>query len=356
MLTWLEEIKEVSSAGLTVQAQALSLDEIDPMQQLQHPVFAPYAPTDSVALRTIFETDKRFVADRREWNARGRYIPTVLPEMGELEMVPVESFDKIAERELQALNERAMGNEQTFRQLAMLGIPQRVDKLVAANYRRVELDFMEAWAKGTITVINPTKGGTAQTFSLGFDAGRLQTANTAWSDGGLNAYTELMSWIADGEAEMGPIVAVKLRRATFNEIQADAPNLVDYGANGIKATRRQIEERITDELGHAFRFIISEEQVDTFTDGGTAHSRTSVWPAKYVAAVPASGVIGATYRAPVARAFELARANPDAGIDVRGMTVYYEFENGGRTATIECQANWLGLPFERNVWTINAGV
>lgn len=357
MLTWLEEIQEVSSAGLTVQAQALSIDEIDPMQQLKHPVFAPYDNTDSVKLKNIFETDKRFVADRREWNARGRYIPTVTPELEELELLPIEAYDRIGEEELQKLNERAMGaGEQQFRDLAMVSIPSRVDKLVAANYRRVEMDFAEAWAKGQITVKNPTSGATSQTFSLGFASGRLQTAGTAWDDGATNAYDDLMAWIADGESESGPIIAVLLRRATFNAIQADAPNLIDIGGVGLKATRSRIEQTIADELGHAFRFIIAEEQVDVFTDGGTAHSRTSVWPAQYVAAVFQNGVIGATYRAPVNRAIELARQNPGADIDVRGMTVYYDFENGGRTAVIECQANWLSLPFERNVWTIDAGV
>ena len=355
MLTWLEEIKEVSSAGLTVQAQALAIDDIDPLQQLQHPVLFPYSPADSVKLGSIFETDKRFVADRREWNARGRFIPTVTPKISELEMVPVESYDKIAERELQAINERALGNEQTFRSLAMVNIPGRVDKLVGANYRRVEVDAMEAWAEGTITAVNPTSG-TTQVLDLGFDAGRQQTAGTAWNDGSLNAYNELLAWIADGEAEVGPIAAVKLRRATFNAIAADAPNPMPGAISGLVPTRNQIEQRISDELGYAFRFVIAEEQVDLFDDGGTAHTRTAVWTAQFVAAIPASGVIGATYRAPVNRAIELARSNQGAKIDIRGMTVYYEFENGGRTATIECQANWLSLPFERNVWTIDAGV
>lgn len=355
-LHWLEEILEVSSAGLTVQAQALSLDQIDPNQMLQHPVFFPYTEADSIMLNRIYEIDFRPTADRREWDAPGRYVPSVLPEIEELTMVPVEANDKIGEEELQRINEQAMGNEDVYKNLAMVSIPQRIEKLVGANYRRAEVDALEAWAKGQITAKNPTKGGTAQTFSLGFAAARLQTASTAWDDGGTNAYDDLMSWIRDGESEMGPIGAVKLRRATFNAIQADAPNPIPGAQSGLKPSQRLIEQVITDELGHAFRFIISEEQVDVFDDGGTAYTRTSVWPTQYVAAVPQSGIIGATHRAPVNRAIELARSAPEAGIDVRGQTVYYNFKNNGRTAVIECQCNWLSLPQERFIWTIDAGV
>jgi len=355
-LNWLEEIQEVSSTGLTVQAQALSLDQIDPNQMLQHPVFFPYADVPSVNLQQIFETDYRPTADRREWDAPGRFIPTVLPEIEKLQMVPIESNDKIGEEEMQAIEEQAMGNDEVYKRLATVSIPGRVDKLVGANFRRAELDAIEAWTKGTITAKNPTKGGNAQVFSLGFAVGRLQTAGTAWNDGGTNAFNDLMSWIEDGEAEMGPIIAVKLRRATFNAIQTDAPNILDYGGNSIKPSPGQVSARVADMLGHAFRFIISEERVDVFDDGGTAYTRTAAWPAQYVAAIPQSGVIGQTARAPVVRAIELARGAPEAGIDVRGQTVYYNFKNNGRTAVIECQCNWLSLPQERNVWTIDAGV
>lgn len=355
-LHWLEEIQEVSSVGLTVQAQALSLDQVDPTKMLQHPVFFPYADTTSVSLDTVFETDYRPTADRREWDAPGRFIPTVLPEIEKLSMVPIESNDKIGEEEMQKIEEQAQGNQDIYRRLATVTIPARVDKLVKANFRRAELDAMEAWSKGTITAKNPTKGGDAQVYSLGFAAGRIQTAGTAWSDGGVNAFNELMSWIEDGEQEVGPIIAVKLRRAIFNAIQTDAPNILDFGGNSIKPSPAQVSQRVTDMLGHSFRFIISEERVDTFTDGGTAYSRTAVWPSQWAAAVPQSGVLGATFRAPVVRGGELARSAPDAGIDVRGQTVYYNFKNNGRTAVIECQCNWLSLPQERNVWTIDTGI
>jgi hypothetical protein len=354
-LNWIEEVEGLGSAPLTVQAQALSVDDVDPNSQLLHPVFFPAAPADSTQLQSIFETDKRYVADRREWNTRGRFIPNELPSVEKLSMLPIESYDKIGEEEQQRLREAALGNEAIYRNLVGASIPGRVNKLVAANFRRVEVDAMEAWSKGTITAKNPQRG-TTQSLSLGFDAGRVQTAGTAWNNGGTNAYTDFLAWVADGESEMGPASGVVLRRAIFAAIQADSPNPIPGAQSGLKASRRLIEQVISDELGHEFKFFIVETQADIFTDGGTAVTRTAIWPSQYAALVPQSTVIGATYRAPVVRAMDLASQFPQAKIDVRGMTVFFEYENGGRTAVMECQANWLALPAERNIWTINTGV
>lgn len=352
-LNWLEEIESVSSVGLTVQAQALSLDEVDPNRALKHPVLFPYTDADSTDLRTIFETDFRPVADRRAWDAPGRQVPLVLPEIEVVSMLPVESYFQMGEEELGKARAMAGGNEAVYRDLVRTSIPRRVDGLVGANFRRVEVDALEAAAKGTITLKNPTSGATAQTFSLGFAAGRVQTAGTAWNDGGVNAFSLFQSWLADGESEMGPIPAVMGRRLTLNAILADAPNIADYGGVGVKLTQNGLNDRLADILGHPFRFIVVEDQADVFTDGGTAYTRTSTFPAGYLVALPASGQLGATYRAPVLRAQELSAAAPGAGIDVRGMTVYYIPVNDGKGVKVQCQANHLPLPFERNVWSIN---
>lgn len=345
----------LGSAPLTVQAQALSVDDLDPAGQLIHPVFFPYADAPSVKLRRVFELDKRYAAVRREWNTRGKTIPTDTPDIDDLEMVPIESNFTIGEQEIQAILEATGEVGDTYKRVLGKDIPSRVNSLVLANLRRVELDAMEAWSKGTITAKSPVHSTTA-TLTIGIDAGRIQTAGTAWDDGGTNAYNDLMSWLADGESTMGAIGGVHLRRATFNAIQADAPNPIPGAASALKPSRRLIEQVIADELGHDFRFVINERAVDVFTDGGSAHTRTNIWPAQYVAAIPANAPIGRTYRAPNLRAAELAAQFPDAGIDVNGMSVYNFGENGDRSATVECQANWLPLPEERFVWTIDAGV
>lgn len=352
---WIEQMEGLGSAPLTVQAQALSVSDIDPLNQLIHPVFFPEAPADSIELQRIYELNTRYAADRREWNNRGRLIPQDTPKIDNLEMVPIESYFKIGEREMQKMMERTSGNGELYKQLLAKDVPGRVNGLVGANYRRVEVDAMEAWAKGTITAKNP-QVGTTQVLSIGIDSSRIQTAGTAWNDGGTNAYNDLLSWLRDGEAVVGEISAVHLRQATFNAIQADSPNPIPGAQAALSPSRRLIEQVISDELGHPFRFLINERTVDVFNDGGTAVTATKIWPAQYVAAVPASNVIGRTYKAPVVRGGELAAQFPDAGIDVQGMIVYHSTENEGKTAVVECQANWLPLPEERFVWTIKAGV
>lgn len=345
MLNWMEEVEGLSSAALTVQAQAISINDQD---ELLSPPFFPGTHANSVKLQMLFETDRRYVADRREWNARGRYIPLDTPPIESLTMVPVESYDKIAEEEQQALREGALGNEAIFRQAIGASVPARVDKLVLANFRRIDMDAFQAWATGQITAKNPANGQT-HTVDLGFDADRMQEASAAWTDS--TAYDELIAWLEDGESVMGPIGGVMLRRNVYKLIRDSAPN---PNATNVRLTRAQLETQIADDLGHAFRFYVNETTFDVFDDGGTAVTRTNLWQPAVVAAVPASGVVGATHRAPVVRAMELASQVPGAGIDVRGMTVYYDYENGGRTAVIECQANHLALPAERNVWTIDS--
>lgn len=355
MLHWLEEIEGLGSAPLTVRAQALSLDNVDPLKLLVHPVFFPYANTDSVDIQEIYEIDKRYVADRREWNAPGRFVPQDTPKLIQTSMIPIESYDEIDEYEQQKMLEKASLNDALFRELIGQSIPARVNKLVGANYRRVEVDAMAAWANGAIVAKNAQSGTTA-TFSLGFPGARYTTAGTAWNDGSVDAFDLLMTWIASAENYIGQVSAVMMRKATLLAILNDAPNAIPGATAALKATRRGLEATITAELGYSFNFMINERQVDIFDDGGLAVTRTNIWPAQKVAAIPVGNVIGSTLRAPVGRAVNLATQFPGMGIDDRGMTVFYSSENRGKTAVIECQANWLPLPAERNVFVIDAGV
>lgn len=355
MLHWLEEIKGLGSAPLTVRAQALSLEQVDPLSQLAHPVFFPYKNVDSVDITEITATDKRYVADRREWNATGRYVPQDTPSIVKTSMVPIESYDKIDEYEQQKLLEKASLNEALFRQMVGASIPDRVNKLVSANYRRVEVDAMDAWANGAITAKN-AQTGTTQSFSLGFAGARYTTAATAWNDGGVNAYSLCLAFIGVAEGLVGQVAGLMMRSATFAAIQADSPNNIAGAQSALLPTRRQIEAVISAELGYEFKFVINERTVDVFNDGGTAVTRSAVWTAQKVAAIPAGFKIGDTMRAPVGRAVRLASQFPGSGIDDRGMTVFYDYENNGKTAVIECQANWLPLPAEYACCVIDAGV
>src|SRR5688500_11747658 len=98
-----------------------------------------------------------------------------------------------------------MGNQALIANIMQSTVPGRVDAIAMANYRRLELDAFEAWALGTVTQRNPQNASETFQASFGFDAGRYQTAGTAWNDNTLNAYDELLDWLEDGEDAIGPI-------------------------------------------------------------------------------------------------------------------------------------------------------
>ena len=167
----------------------------------------------------------------------------------------------------------------------------------------------------------------------------------------MNAYDEFLAWYEDGLEEVGAGAGAAMRLATLRAIQADAPDLM----GGVSMTRADLERRVWDDLGQP-QFMVIEDTVDLYTDGGTATASTKVFTTGKVAFVPADGRIGRTAAAPVVRAMGLARQIPGAGIDSRGVTAYYEEERGGKGLTIEAQANWLSIPDQQRVWVIAAGV
>lgn len=350
ILSWIPDDEELSPAALTVRAQAIPPNDEG---QLIWDVFLPRENVDSVKLKDVTTVDFRPASDRREWNGRGRRIPMIRPALRDISIIPVEANDRIDEEEMQKLGESANGNQGVIRDLIGVSIPQRVDRLVESNYRRIELDAIQAWTAGKITQRNPENA--AQTFdvSFGFDTARLNTAGTAWNDAGVNAYDLLQAWIVAAEDKVGAIEGAMLRLATLNAILADAPNL----QNSVKMTRTELEDRIQQDKGGPFRLMVNENSVDIFTDGGTAYTRTKVWPAQKIAAIPVGKRVGSTAFAPVLRAMELAnQVGPAAGIDVRGVTVYYEESNGGRELSIEAQVNAMPIPDEQKVYVTDAGV
>lgn len=333
---------------LTVRAQAISPNDNG---RLSWDMFFPRQDVDSTDINELTELDFRPVADRREWNARGRLIPFQAPEKKEIEFIPIESRDQMREKEMNKLATETRGNEAVVNDVMGNRLNDRVERLAMANYRRVEVDAFKVWTSGTIVQTEPESGRTFTT-SFSIDSGRLQTAGTAWNDGSVNAYDLFLAWLLEGVDEIGAIEGAMMRRATYNAILADAPDL----PNGVTMTRSQIEDRITQDLGFGFRFYVNENSLDVFNDGGTAVTRTKVYPAQKVVLVPAGNRVGNTAFAPVVRAMDLARQAGDAGIDVRGNTVYYEASNGGRQLDIECQLNALPVPNEQLVWGIDAGV
>lgn len=350
LASWLATEDALSPAALTVRAQALPPNDEG---ELLWDTFFPRENVNSVELNELTALDYRPTADRREWNARGRRIPVIIPARRKISIVPIEANDKIDEKEMQRLSESMGGNADLIREQIGVMIPQRIDRLVEANYRRLEVDAMSAWALGLVTQRNPENAAQTYAASFGFSASRYTTAATAWNDAGVNAYTLLLAWIAAAEDLVGAIEGVMLRLATLNAILADAPNQ----ANSVTMTRKNLAERISEDSGRPFEFFVNEQHVDIFTDGGLTYTATKIWPTQVIAAIPVGKKIGRTAFAPVVRAMELAsQVGTSAGIDVRGMAVYYAENNGGRQLDLEVQANALAIPDEQKLYVTNVGV
>ena len=350
--TWLAEQENLTPTALTVRAQT-----IDPSDQglLLWDAFMPRRDVDQLKIASLSTQDYRPVADRREWNARGRYIPLVTPPRSELEWTPIESYFKIEEKEINDLQLEVRGNAALFQEIIGNRIPARTDGLALANWRRVELDVFSAWAFGNITTMNPQDGRTF-TASYGFDVARYTTAGTAWDDGGVNAYDLFLAWVETAIELVGPVRGAMMRLATRNAILADTPNPMAGAVAALPTTLTQMEQRIQDALGQPFRIFTNENTVETFDDGGTARTAVKVWPSQRVAIIPASGTVGSTAFAPVVRAFDISSQVPEAGIDVRGITIYHEASNGGRELTVEAQINPMPDPDEQKMYVIDAGV
>jgi hypothetical protein len=346
--TWMAQMEELSPAALTVRAQTLSPNDDG---RLVWDVFFPRVDVDSVDLRDISTLDDRAAADRREWNARGRHIPVLTPAQRLMRMVPIEAYDKIDELEMQHLMEGTRGNQSIVQDVIGVRIPDRSNRLALADYRRLELDAMQAWATGTIVQRSPQNAALTYTASFGFPGTRLQTASPTWV-AAANAYDAFLAWYEDGIELVGPGEGAVMRLATFREILADAPDL----AGGTQMTRAQLADRVQQDTGSPFQFFVLENSLDVFTDGGTAVTRTKVWPAEQVAFVPAGRAVGRTAFAPVTRAMELSAQVPEASIDVNGVTIYHDAGNAGRELTIEAQLNAMPLPDEAKYFVIDAGV
>lgn len=345
---WISEVEELSPAALTVMAQTVSPNDNG---KLKWDIFFPRVNVDSVDLEDVTTLDYRPTSDRREWNQRGRLIPTKAPTTRKVSIVPVEGYYLWGEYELQKLKERSMGNAQIVAQIMMSSVPDKVKAIAMANYRRLEVDAFTAWALGTITQRNPQNATETYQASFGFDSARYQTAGTAWNDAGLNAYDELMDWIDDAIDAIGGIQGVVSRRNFVREVLADAPDL----AGGAKMTWSQLEDRIQQDKGIEFKFYPMEDTVEVFDDGGTATTATKVWTAEKVAAVPVGVKVGKSAFAPVVRAMDIANSLPQAKIDTNGQTAYYEEHNNGRELALEVQVNPLPIPSEQLVYVIDVG-
>lgn len=350
-LSWLEAELGLTSAALTVRAQTISPNDNG---RLRWPVVMPRVEIPSVDIQTITQMDFRPVGERRDWNARGRTVHIPTPKRGELSLIPIETTHRIEEYEMQKLAERTLGNQDLFRQIVRASLPDRVDVLAAANYRRIEVDVFNSWALGQVVVRNP-EDNSSYTATYGFDAARYPTAGTAWNIAA-SAFNELIIHYRAAVDLMGPIAGCMLRQATLNEILLDAPVAFGFPA-GTPPTQTQVEDRIRQMFGQPFGFAVNEDTVGPYTDaGGFAQTKTKVWPVGRVAFIPQNDFVGTTGFAPVLRAIEIAGLTPQARIDINGMTAYRFPKNDGKELQMDVQVNAIPLPNEQRIYVVNAGV
>lgn len=345
LVSYLNSVRGLRAVDRTVSAQAVAPQDAG---NLLWPAFFPRQDVRSVKIGEIVIGTFRPVASRREWNGPGRAIPVRTPNVTDLEIIPVESYFTLGEKEEQELIEATDNDENLMLRRMGADLPSRTDGLAEADLRRIELDAMTLWTTGSVLQDDPQTGRTYST-DFQFTAGLQQTAGTPWNNS--TAYANFMSWLADGDARFS-IGGVALRTATYNAIEAGAPNLL----NGYRPTRRDIEQRITDVLGRAFTFLTVEDTLDVPADGGLNFVNTKKWGVGRIAAIPADGRVGRTCFAPVARAAELSRNFPQARIDTRGVAIFYTPLNEGKGAKVSGQVNALSIPAEDRLWTMNAGI
>lgn len=347
--TWMQAEEDISPAALTVRAQT-----VDPTDEgrLLWDQFMPRRDVDTTKIGSLTTQQFRPTADRREWNQRGRYINLVTPPTREIEWVPIESYFRLEEKEINDLLNEVRGNQELFRRVIQVRIPERTDILALANWRRVEVDVFKAWTEGKIIQKNPQDGRTYEV-SYGFDAARYTTAAPDWTT---NAFDKLIVWLQSAYETIGPMAGIMLRLATRNAIVKAAPNPLPGVQSGVRPSVAAVEALIQDQIGRPFRFFVNENTVEVYSDGGITRSKTKVWPQHKIAAIPSDFRIGSTAFAPVLRAYDISSQTPEAGIDVRGVTVYHDVAGAGRDLTVEAQINPMPDPDEGMIYVTNVGV
>lgn len=340
-----ELIEQLSSFEITVREQARTSEN---MTVLQYPRFFRDNPVDSVKLADITIQDVRFISDRREWNADGRYIPAKTPKARMFEMVPLESYFVIGEREMQDLGERFNGNRQLIIDSAKASIPRRVESLTNSIIWSIEYESLLSWATGKIIVTNPQTGKVYEA-SMQIGSDHYVTDATPWSDS--NAFDRILNYAREAVDLIGPVQGVLVRQDLALLIQKSAPRMI---AGDVRMTLRNVNDYLSDELGTGFTIETFENTVEKFDGAGVDTSKVKLWPSGKVAFIPQGSRIGEINMAPQFRAHDIPQVVSEfEGFDQRGIRVYYEKMNSGKALKVQAQANWLGIPDENQVFVVN---
>ena len=340
-------VSEIDAAEVTVREQAYL--EQNP-EDLRWTSLMPRANKRSIKIASITNSDFRPVADRREWNSTGRYIPMRDVKVEDLEITPIEAFFRYDERFMQLLMGENANRIDLAIEAARAALPARWRELAEACHRRVEIDTFDAARTGIITARDP-RTGTVTNLEFIVDAARRQAAGAAWTDE--NAWDNFEAASEDAFDALGGLSGVTITRQLLRMLLRSAPVPV---LAGFRQTKENLQSRMEDVLGTPFMFKVDRRQLDVFDGTGNAYTRTPVWNGTEILFHPPGGVVGEVAHAPVFRAQQMAGIASDTTLDQHGVTCFYEVENGGRSLKIEAQLNATPVPDEAKIYTYDAGV
>ncbi len=338
---WIEEVKRLSPAALTVRAQ-----ELDPTDNgtLKWSTLFPRVPVDTHEVTDLITRNFRPVGSRREWDAHGRRAVIKTPDTRKITIIPIETEDYISEKELTDLKDNFRNNQALMVDELKVRIPDRADTLAMMCWRTLEKDAMSAWLKGYFDQEDPQTGRVYRT-TLGIDATRQTVASVSWASG---AYAKFIAWLKAAKLKVkGGIIGVMSTSLVIQTIFDDAPVLASGQRMGYDEFYKDIKNR----TGLNIVFVENNEQADFFVDGGARTAEQRFFDEGYIAIIPAGGIVGKTAFAPVSRAQDLSTLVPDAKIDVRGVSVFHYAENDGKALKMQAQIDPMPIPNDEKVYT-----
>lgn len=345
-LSWIEKVKRLTAAALTVRVQML-----DPTDNgtLKWSTLMPRVDVDTHDVTDLILKDYRPVGSRREWDAHGRRIPILTPDTRKITIIPIETEDLIHEQELVALRDRFNNNQQLIVDQLKVTIPQRGDTLAMAAWRTLEKDVMDVWLKGYLDQFDPQSKKFFRT-SFGIDSARQTVAVSPWTT---NPYAKFIAWLKAAKMYVkGGIIGVMSSGTVIQAIFDDAPVL----SNGQRMGYEEFYKDIRNRTGLNIVFVENNETGDFFVDGGTRTERKRYFDESYIAIIPAGGAVGKTPFAPVSRAQDLSAQVPDAKIDVRGVAVFHFGENDDKALKMQAQIDALPIPTDEKVYATDTGI
>lgn len=354
-LTSIVQDKSRNAAAMTVRAQAVAATNPD---NNRFGIFYTRQDAQSMRMSEMTSVNFRFVAERRPYNTRGIEMPEKFGPMREFIFLPIQVKKTIDEEEIQALGVPT-DNERMVLELLGTTIPQRIDGMTLADYRRLEFDCLQAWATGLIYAKNYNTKVTALV-SFGFAADRHEVAATAWDDAGVNAWDEFVAWARAKKAQLGSLEGVYLSGSALEVIREDAPT---NQVTGLPLGDGELAQLVASQIGGTFRFVVDDRVADVPVEAGTAGRDdetgtlpTRYWPIGAVAAIPQGLRIGEVRFAPVIRATDVVAQVPNNKASVRDVAVIYVPNDDGTNLEIQVQLNAYPALNEQRVGVIDIGI